>query len=171
MTDRYYGKYRGTVINNVDPMQLGRLQVTVPDVTGLVPSTWCTACLPVAGQQMGFFAVPIIGAGVYIEFEQGDPDYPVWVGCFIATVADKPLLANTAPPPIPSITLQTPLKNGMVISDGLGPMGVGGIVLQSASGATIAVNDTGITITNGKGATISMVGPTVDINLGALTVT
>ena len=49
-------------------------------------------------------------------------------------------------------------------------MGVGGIVLQSASGATIAVNDTGITISNGKGAVISMLGNTVDINLGALTV-
>ena len=91
--------------------------------------------------------------------------------CWIATVAEKPLLANTAPPPVPSITLQTPLKNGIVISDGLGPMGVGGIVIQSATGAMIAVNDVGITITNGKGATITMVGPTVDVNLGALTVT
>lgn len=170
MTIRYYGKYRGTVVNNVDPMQLGRLQVTVPDVTGLVPGTWANPCLPVAGMQMGFFSVPMPGAGVYVEFEQGDPDYPVWVGCFIATVAEKPLLANTAPPPTPAITLQTPLKNGIVISDGLGPMGVGGIVLQSASGATIAVNDTGITIMNGKGAIISMLGTTVDINLGALTV-
>ena len=171
MTERYYGKYRGTVVNNVDPMQLGRIQVSVPDVTGLVPTTWANPCLPVAGQQMAVFAVPVIGAGVYVEFEQGDPDYPVWVGCFVATQLDKPLLANTAPPPTPAITLQTPLKNGIVISDALGPMGLGGIVLQSASGATIAINDTGITITNGRGATISMVGPTVDINLGALTVT
>ncbi|MEM8657797.1 MAG: phage baseplate assembly protein V [Pseudomonadota bacterium] len=168
--EKYFGKYRGTVVNNVDPMQLGRIQVSVPDVTGLVPSTWANPCLPVAGLGMGIFAVPMPGSGVYVEFEQGDPDYPVWVGCFVGSLADKPVLANTAPPPTPAITLQTPLKNGIVISDGLGPMGVGGIVLQSASGATIAVNDTGITISNGKGAVISMLGNTVDINLGALTV-
>lgn len=167
---KYYGKFRGTVVNNVDPMQLGRIQAIVPDVSGLVPSTWANPCLPTGGPQMGFFTVPMIGAGVYIEYEQGDADYPVWVGCYVGSVLEKPLLANTAPPPTPAITLQTPLKNGIVISDALGPMGVGGITLQSASGATIAVNDTGIMILNGKGAVISLLGNTVDINLGALTV-
>ncbi len=171
MSGPYYGKFRGTVVNNVDPMQIGRIMATVPDVTGLVPSTWCMPCFPVAGMQMGIWAVPMIGAGVWIEYEQGNPDHPIWTGCYVGTVAEKPLLANTAPPPTPAITLQTPLKNGIVISDGLGPMGLGGIVIQSATGATIAVNDTGITITNGKGAMITMVGPTIDINAGALTVT
>lgn len=171
MSGPYYGKYRGTVINNVDPLQIGRVMAIVPDVTGLAPGTWCNPCFPVAGMQMGIWAVPMIGAGVYVEFEQGNPDYPIWTGCWIATIAEKPLLANTAPPPTPAITLQTPLKNGIVISDGLGPMGLGGIVIQSASGATIAVNDVGITITNGKGAMITMVGPTIDFNAGALTVT
>jgi hypothetical protein len=167
----YYGKYRGTVVNNVDPLQIGRLLVIVPDVGGLAPSTWCNPCFPVAGMQMGIIAVPVIGSGVYVEFEQGDPDYPVWTGCWIATAAEKPMLAATAPPPIPSITLETPLKNGIVISDGGGPMGVGGIVIKSTSGAMIAINDTGITIMNGKGATITMMGPTIDLNAGALTVT
>ena len=171
MSGPYYGKYRGTVINNVDPLQIGRVMAIVPDVTGLAPGTWCNPCFPVAGMQMGIWAVPMIGAGVYVEFEQGNPDYPIWTGCWIATIAEKPLLANTAPPPTPAITLQTPLKNGIVISDGLGPMGLGGIVIQSATGATIAVNDVGITISNGKGAMITMVGPTIDFNAGALTVT
>ena len=171
MSGPYYGKFRGTVINNVDPLQIGRVMAIVPDVTGLAPGTWCNPCFPVAGMQMGIWAVPMIGAGVYVEFEQGNPDYPIWTGCWIATIAEKPLLANTAPPPTPAITLQTPLKNGIVISDGLGPMGLGGIVIQSATGATIAVNDVGITITNGKGAMITMVGPTIDFNAGALTVT
>ncbi|MEM7613589.1 MAG: phage baseplate assembly protein V, partial [Pseudomonadota bacterium] len=94
--EKYFGKYRGTVVNNVDPMQLGRIQVSVPDVTGLVPSTWANPCLPVAGLGMGIFAVPMPGSGVYVEFEQGDPDYPVWVGCFVGSLADKPVLANTA---------------------------------------------------------------------------
>ena len=37
---RYYGKYRGTVVNNIDPMMRGRLLVTVADVGGLTPSSW-----------------------------------------------------------------------------------------------------------------------------------
>jgi hypothetical protein len=81
------------------------------------------------------------------------------------------LLAKSAPAPTPAITLQTPLKNGLVIADAAGPTGVGGITLQSATGATIAVNEIGITISNGKGAIISLTGPTVDINVGALTIT
>jgi hypothetical protein len=72
------------------------------------------------------------------------------------------------PPAVPGITLQTPLKNGVVISDVPGP--TGGILIQTATGAMISVSDVGIIISNGKGAVINMTGPTVDVNLGALTV-
>ena len=165
---RHYGKFRGTVVNNVDPMQIGRLQVMVPDVSNIMLSSWAMPCVPVAGINMGMFTVPPIGAGVWIEFEQGDPDYPVWVGCFWGTSAEVPVLSRTVPPAVPGITLQTPLKNGLVISDVPGP--TGGIQLQTATGAMISVTDIGITISNGKGAIITMTGPTVDINAGALTV-
>ena len=165
---RYYGKYRGTVINNVDPMQIGRLQALVPDVTGLLPSSWAMPCLPVAGLQTGVFAVPIIGAGVWIEFEQGDPDYPIWVGCFYGSAAEVPTMARLVPPGVPGITLQTPLQNGLTISDVPGP--TGGILIKTATGAMVSVSDTGIIISNGKGAIINMTGPSVDMNLGALTV-
>src|SRR5207344_741830 len=57
-TGPFYGKYRGTVINNVDPMLLGRIQAMVPDVAGLVPSSWAMPCVPVAGINMGMFTVP-----------------------------------------------------------------------------------------------------------------
>lgn len=165
---RHYGKFRGTVVNNVDPMQIGRLQVMVPDVSNVMLSSWAMPCVPVAGINMGIFTVPLIGAGVWVEFEQGDPDYPVWVGCFWGTSAEVPVLSRTVPPAIPGITMQTPLKNGLVISDVPGP--TGGIQLQTATGAMISVTDIGITISNGKGAIITMTGPTVDINAGALTV-
>ncbi len=163
-----FGKYRGTVINNVDPMQIGRIQAAVPDVAGFVPSTWAAPCLPVAGINTGVFTVPIIGAGVWIEFERGDPDYPIWVGGYWGSVAEVPLLAHAVPPGVPGLTLQTPLKNGLVISDVPGP--TGGILIQTATGAMISVSDVGIVISNGKGAVINMTGPTVDVNLGALTV-
>ena len=164
---KYYGKYRGTVINNLDPMQMGRIMVIVPDVS-VIPSSWAMPCVPVAGIQTGMYAVPIIGSGVWVEFEQGDPDYPIWSGCFWGSAAEIPVLARLAPPVIPSITLQTPLQNGLTISDVPGP--TGGIMIKSTTGAAIIVNDTGIYIQNGKGASIVMVGPSVNINAGAMTI-
>jgi len=165
---RYYGKYRGTVVNNVDPLQIGRIQAIVPGVGGFAPSSWCMPCLPVSGINTGMFAVPAMGAGVWIEFEQGNADHPIWVGGYWGSAAETPKLALMVPPGVPGITLQTTLKNGIVISDVPGP--TGGIQLQTTTGAMISVTDVGIIISNGKGAVISLTGPTVDINLGALTV-
>jgi hypothetical protein len=78
--DRFYGKYRGLVSDNRDPSNLGRVQAMVPEVLGDIPSGWASPCAPFAGLQAGFFAVPAIGAGVWIEFEAGDTSRPIWVG-------------------------------------------------------------------------------------------
>jgi Type VI secretion system/phage-baseplate injector OB domain len=166
--EKYFGKYRGLVLNNVDPLQLGRLMVQVPDVTGIAPGTWAMPCVPIAGIQNGMVALPIIGSGVWVEFEQGDLDYPIWTGCFWGTAAEMPALSRATPPAVPAITLQTPLQNGLTVSDLPGP--TGGIMLKSPTGAMIIVNDTGIYIQNGKGAAITLIGPTVTINNGALVV-
>ena len=168
MSDKFYGKYRGMVLNNIDPMQQARLFVQVPDVAGLAPATWAMPCVPMAGIQNGMLALPMIGAGVWIEFEQGEPDHPIWVGCFWGSAAEVPALARATPPGVQAITMQTTLQNGLTISDLPGP--TGGIMLKSATGATLIVNDTGIYIQNGKGAALTMIGPAVDINNGALTV-
>lgn len=171
--NKYYGKYRGTVINNIDPEQRGRIQALVPDVYGLVPGSWAMPCVPIAGKQQGFFMVPQIGASVWMEFEQGDPDYPIWVGGFWGIAAAVPTLA-LAPPPIPpgqNIVIQTTLQNSIILSDSAPTPLTGGIVLKSATGAMIVVNDSGIYIQNGKGASLNMIGPTVTINNGALIVT
>lgn len=165
---KYLGKYRGTVINNIDPMQMGRIQAMVPDVSNYIPTSFAMPCLPLAGKQMGHFAIPQIGSGVWIEFEQGDPDYPVWTGCFWGSAAEVPALALAGNPASSNIVMQSSLQNTMMVSDLPGP--TGGIVLKSTTGASIIVNDTGIYIQNGKGASIVMVGPSVTINQGALTV-
>jgi hypothetical protein len=78
----YFGKYRGTVSNNIDPMQRGRVQVKVPAVLGDGSLSWAEPCVPYAGDQVGFFAVPPVGANVWVEFEAGDPDHPILAGCF-----------------------------------------------------------------------------------------
>jgi len=165
---RYYGKYRGVVLNNIDPMQMGRVQVQVPDVMGLGLSSWAMACVPFTGKQSGIYCVPQIGAGVWVEFEQGDPDHPIWVGGFWGSAADVPALALAGLPVSPSIVLQTGNQNALMISDLPGP--TGGILLKTTAGALISINEIGITISNGQGATIMLTGPTVNINAGALTV-
>lgn len=165
---KFLGKYRATVVNNVDPMQIGRIQVIVPDVSNIMLSSWAMPCVPVAGIQMGVFTVPVIGSGVWVEFEHGDPDYPIWVGGFWGSAAEVPALARLVPPAVPGITMQTTLQNGLTVNDVPGP--TGGIMLKSATGATIIVNDTGIYIQNGKGASIVLVGPSVTVNNGALVV-
>lgn len=168
MTETYYGKFRGTVVNNVDPLLTGRIQAIVPDVSGVALSSWAMPCFPMAGLQTGSVAIPPIGAGVWIEFERGDPDYPIWSGGFFGSAAEVPALTNITPPGVPSLTMQTPLQNGVTVTDLPGP--TGGIVLKTATGASLIVNDTGIYIQNGRGASITLVGPTVTVNNGALTV-
>jgi uncharacterized protein involved in type VI secretion and phage assembly len=165
---KYWGKYRGTVLNNVDPMQIGRLLVQLPDVGGPIPSTWAMPCLPMTGKQSGVWVLPQVGAGVWVEFEQGDPDYPIWVGGFWGSAAEVPALALAGIPASPNIVLQTTAQNAIVVSDLPGP--TGGIMLKSTTGASIIVNDTGIYIQNGKGASIVMTGPTVTVNQGALVI-
>ena len=132
--NKFYGKYRGTVMINVDPEQRGRIMAMVPDVLGLIPSSWAMPCFPIAGKQQGTYFIPQIGAGVWVEFENGDPSYPIWTGCFWGSAAEVPALALAGNPASPNIVLQTTLQNAVVISDLPGP--TGGIMLKSTTGAT-----------------------------------
>ena len=170
--DKYWGKYRGTVVNNLDPEQRGRIQAIVPAVTGLILSTWAMPCVPFAGKTEGFFFVPQTGAAVWMEYEDGDPDKPIWVGGFWGLSAEVPPQA-LAPPPIPpgqNVVLQTTLQNVIIVSDSAPTPASGGIMLKSTTGASILVNDSGIYISNGKGAEITLIGPTVTVNQGALVI-
>ncbi len=164
----YFGKYRGIVIDNVDPLQTARLLVQVPDVSNILPSTWALPCLPFCGIQSGLFVVPEIGSGVWVEFEQGNVDYPIWVGCYWPTAADVPALALAAPPGVQQLLIQTTEQNTLLVSDVPGP--TGGILLKTSTGAFLSISDTGIILNNGQGATVSMTGPAVTVNEGAMEV-
>jgi hypothetical protein len=81
-TDRFYGKYRGTVVDNLDPLGQGRLKALVPEVLGEIMSGFALPAAPYAGTGAGFFTVPPVGAGVWIEFEAGDTSRPIWTGAW-----------------------------------------------------------------------------------------
>lgn len=176
MTDsnKYPGLYRGTVAVNVDPELRGRLMLTIPDVLSFVPSTWAEPCTPLAGPTgpgMGVYMVPPVGTGVWVMFEHGDAGRPVWMGCRFDVSANVPPLALAGNPADPNICIQSLLQQMVLISDMPPSPATGGIILKSTTGATIVVNDSGIYISNGKGATMTMVGPSIDFNFGALTIT
>lgn len=82
---RYFGKYRGIVKENEDPESLGRIRALIPEVLGDVVSGWALPCTPYAGNGSGQFTVPPVDAGVWIEFEAGDPSRPIWNGCWWAS--------------------------------------------------------------------------------------
>jgi hypothetical protein len=141
---RYYGKYRGKVLMNLDPLELGRLLVDVPAIDGLEAS-WALPCVPYAGMQVGFVMLPPIGANVWVEFEGGDPTHPIWAGCFWAEL-EKPLLALT---PFQKV-IQTDTFS-LLIND---MPGIGGMVLQVNPPAvpipvTVAIDALGLQVLTG----------------------
>lgn len=158
----YYGKYRGTVANNVDPMMLGRVQVTCPAVLGSGQMNWALPNVPYAGSGVGFFAVPPVGANIWVEFEGGDPDSPIWSGCFwgAGEVPASPAVAQMK-------VFRT--DTGTIALNDL--PGAGGITIETTTGGKISITATGIEITNGQGASIKLSGPQVSINSGAIEVT
>jgi uncharacterized protein involved in type VI secretion and phage assembly len=155
-------------MNNIDPERKYRLLVDVPDVLATSTSSWAMPCVPFAGIQSGVVVLPTIGSAVWIEFEQGNSNYPIWVGGFWGEADELPSLAQAVVPPLQAILLQTQAQNMILVSDVPGP--TGGIMLKTSTGALLTINDVGITISNGKGASILMNGPTVTVNQGALVV-
>ncbi len=165
MSSTFYGKYRGTVTDNQDPLMMGRVKATVPDVLGDQPSGWAMPCAPFGGNQTGFFALPTVGAGVWIEFEHGDPDYPIWAGCWWGSAAELPPLLLA--PPYKKVMIVTEGGHSITLDD---TPGIGGITLETSGGQKIVMNSTGIEIDNGMGGSIKMTGPQVSVNSGALEV-
>lgn len=93
---RFFGKYRGKVASNVDPLMRGRLQVSVPSILGDGRLSWAMPCVPYAGKNVGFYALPAPNTNIWVEFEGGDPDYPIWTGCFWGK-GELPVLPPAAP--------------------------------------------------------------------------
>lgn len=81
MTDKYFGKFRGVVVENEDPLGMGRLSVNVPDIYGPIPA-WAMPCVPYSEEGLAALVPPPPGTNIWVEFERGDVDYPIWTGVF-----------------------------------------------------------------------------------------
>jgi hypothetical protein len=162
---RYYGKHRGKVVQNLDPLSRGRVLVNVPTVMG-TGNNWALPAVPFTGVQAGFYVVPPVQANVWVEFEEGDEDKPIWCGGFW-DAGTVPQAALTPPAPVAHILLQTTGQNFIHVCDGpAAPLTAGGIVLRSGA-STIVIGPDGVKIIAPR---IELKGMTI-VNDGALTVT
>jgi hypothetical protein len=162
---QFFGKYRGKVAQNIDPMQLGRVQVSVPAVLGEGSMSWAMPCAPYGGPGVGFFTVPPVGANVWVEFEAGDSDYPIWSGCFWG-VGEVP-----AQPALPQMKVWKTDGITLTLSD---IPGAGGVTLEVnppvvATPLKMVFNASGIELTNGA-ASVKLTPASVSLNNGALEV-
>jgi hypothetical protein len=161
----FYGKYRGKVTDNADLLMLGRVRATVQDVYGDEESGWAMPVSPYAGKGVGLFLLPPVGASVWFEFEHGDPDYPIWSGCFWA---EGELPVMSAPPLLPYTKVLKTDQCTITLDD---TPGVGGITIETTvgTGAKVVMNLDGVEITcSANKVSISLVS--VSVNDGALEV-
>ena len=163
-TRRFYGKYRGVVVDNVDPSKRGRLEVSVPAVLGDT-SVWALPCVPYAGQGVGFYALPDVGTGIWVEFEAGHASYPIWVGCFWG---DNQIDSADAAPAVKF--LKTTALTIRIDDD------AGELVIQNQQGASFKLTPMEIvqkanSVTQTTDATKTVLDATrFDVNNGAFTV-
>ncbi len=158
--ERRYGKFRGFVTDNKDPEKRARLRVCVPSVLGEQETDWVLPCLPYGGgATYGLFLVPPVKAQVWVEFEEGDINRPIWTGTFWQQTDDVPKDAAKSEPT--TQVLQTSSGHIIELEDKSGDER---IRLHHMGGAELLIDNNGsITLTDANGATL-----TLDANAGEI---
>ncbi len=157
--NRYYGKYRGFVTDNNDPDGLGRIKAKVPQLLGNQETGWCLPCLPYGGaKEQGFFALPEVNSGVWIEFEGGDISYPIWSGTWWS--------AEEVPESAPVAKKVLKTKNGhKVIIDDDNDV----IEITHKNGSNVKIDSESVLLEKGS-KNIKLTDTSVSINDGSLEV-
>lgn len=174
---RFYGKYRGVVVANDDPERLGRLQLQVPSVLGrTVVTGWATPCVPYGGAPgRGMLFLPEVGAGVWVEFEEGDLEFPVWTGTFWSKPdGDSELprphdatgtVADAVQDPVTRKILKTARGHTLQFEDAQDTESV--LLQDGAHGHLIVFDKTGITLLDGvNGHEVRLTGDGITITDG-----
>lgn len=158
--NRYWGKYRGIVVDNADPEHRGRCRLMVASVLGEQTTEWAQAVLPYGGRaDIGFVAVPPIGAMVVVEFLEGDISSPVWTGTLWRQGSEAPKEFATPKPTVK--LLKTESGHLLALDDEAGQETVR---LKSKAGALVELDQDGtLALTDGKGGTVR-----IDANAGEI---
>ena len=134
----YFGKYKAKVVDLNDPEKRGRIRVQCPKVLGDSKSSWCEPCIPVAYEKGGDFCLPKLGDTVWVEFEEGDANQPIWVGNWWSS--DNTPLSSYGNAP----------KTRIIEFDGARLTMSGGALTISAGGGTIEMKNGVINIVSGR---------------------
>jgi uncharacterized protein involved in type VI secretion and phage assembly len=172
---RFYGKYRGIVVDNQDPAKLGRLKVKVPSVLGSdVVTGWATPCVPYGGAaDQGILFIPEVGAGVWAEFEEGDLEFPIWAGTFWSQPNSESELpkpnqssdgseeSNVQDPPTSKI-IKTAKGHTLQFEDADDSEMI--LVREGSQGHFLTMDKNGITLTDANANTIQFTSKGINVN-------
>ncbi len=158
---QFFGKYRGMVLDNDDPLHLGRVRVSVPAVFGEGQDSWAMPCVPFAGKGVGWYVIPDEGAQVWVEFEGGDPNRPIWTGCFWG---DDELPTDSAP----AKTKVLRWADGMTLT-AIVESGSKKLTLEVGDSLKLVFDSHGIELSNGQ-MSVKLESSKVSVNSGALEV-
>jgi Type VI secretion system/phage-baseplate injector OB domain len=171
LRSRFYGKYRGVVTDNADPTSRGRLKVTVKSVCG-DDAVWAMPCVPYAGDGVGLMTLPEPDTGVWVEFEGGDPSFPIWTGFFWAD-GEAPGDGD------PAIKIWKTSQSILTLDDDAGTLRaetaggasveLGSDVTSAAASATHTVGGDGV-VSDGGGGKLEVTPSAVSLNSGAMQV-
>lgn len=154
---KFIGKFRGTVEENQDPLGLGRIQAKIPQITS--KTGWALPSVPYAGSGVGFFFIPPKNANVWIEFEGGDTEKPIWTGCFWG-LGESPTL-----PAQDDIKMIKTKYATITINDLLNSLEI-----ESKDGLKIIFDTSGIELKNNSQKSVKLTVANVSINNGSLEV-
>lgn len=152
MSETFYGKYRGVIVDNNDPLKMGRIRARVPTVFGDKETGWALPCAPYGGKNVGFLFVPPVGANVWIEFEAGNTEIPIWSGCFWST--------GEAPSVAPEVKV---IKTDFATITVKDTPDAAGISIETVTGLKITMNMNGIELSNAT-ANVKLTPTKVSIN-------
>lgn len=169
---RHFGKYRGTVTDNADPTKRARLKVRVPAVLGNL-ELWAMPCVPYAGDAVGLHLLPEPKTGVWVEFEAGDPSYPIWTGFFWAD-DELPQDASDATAKVlrtqkSTVVLDDGTPEVRIAVDDAGEVTIGDEVVTTRDQAIHTVSTSGVKSEIG-GQNVAVTQSSVSVDDGALEV-
>jgi hypothetical protein len=164
---KYPGVYQGVVVSNVDVTGENKVMVRVEDVLGDDPCIWARPCYATPGMNV----VPMVNSGVWVQFQDGDIDRAMWTGFWRGGMGDAPPVAQTIPPSVPQVVLNTPGQNYVLITDAPAPVGGIQIQIRGGAGPSIKLTESYIELSCGPGlASIRLAGTGVFINNTSLVV-
>jgi uncharacterized protein involved in type VI secretion and phage assembly len=161
--DRWFGKFRGVVTDNEDPDGIGRIKARVQQFGDKDKDLiWALPALPFAGPGVGLYLIPPKKAWVWIEYEGGDRQRPIWTGCFWT---NRPTIDPTKLPGAKQNIKVLKTKNCTItINDDNGA-----VAIETKDGR-LSITSQAVELTNGT-ATVKLASKTVSLNGNALEVT